>query len=385
MVDSSHYGANLLQNYSQPGMPLYDVVQGLQQRKTRFDPTMLSKARVEVQRKGAESDRSTYPFQEDFTGYLFGDEKRRVIMFIEGVFHGNTNLSTIIPIDLGHNPHQLFQEPRGNLTIDSIVTFDQTRGYLYSDQFRRMYGEDLAALGVYAFEVEKSRFFYFKQSELGDMFGRSLRKNDTIPLEEMVLLVPSIIPAERVVLTEVEAPSQEVHTPMNVSYRLKQSLKKKLLDRLTDRSYKPGRKVKVRLISDWVAHRPVLPTMDDVNYLEAFLKSNPTIGNSRIEHWYTNDYYMEEPKKGSGRQFKAKNVIVIVTTNGFEPALREIQIVDTQQYHINELRKGAEKHKDYEERKEKKRVRKQRTGDATRRIEDVLGQVFVRENDFISL
>ena len=50
-------------------------------------------------------------------------------------------------------------------------------------------------------------------------------------------------------------------------------------------------------------------------------------------------------------QFKAKNVIVIVTTSGHEPALREIQIVDAEQYYVNELKKGEERHDELEKKK----------------------------------
>lgn len=378
MADANHYGGNLLQNYSKPGMPLYDVVQGLQQGRLGFDPAILGRARAEAQRKSAELDRSTYPFQEDLSHYLFGDSPRRVVMFVSGVFHGNGSIPTVIPIDLGPNPHQLFQKPHGNSTIDSSVTFDQTRRYL--ETFRSAYGSEIARLGIDKFEVDKSRFFYFRQPELEDMFGRRLKKDDRISLEEMALLVPLVISTDRVALTEIDAPLGDVQTPMHVSYRLKQSLEAKLLDRLCDGPYGP--RSKVRLIADWVAHRPVLPTIGEVNALEAFLKSSPTIGNSRIEYLYTNNYYDEKPKKGSGRQFKAKNVIVVVTTNHFDPALREIQIVDAGQYAINELQKGEARH-DELEKKRGNVPRKERAARA--KIADVLDQIFIRENDLVPL
>jgi len=377
MADTQHYGTNLLQNYSRQG-PLYDVMQELQQGKLVFDSATLGRARAEAQKKAVELDRSTYPFQEDLMRYLFGDYTKRVIMFVSGTFHGKESLPTVMPIDLGSNPHQLFQEPHGNLTIDSAVTFEQTKRYL--DAFRSTYSGEAARLGINDFEVDKSRFFYFRQRDLEDMFGRHLKRGQTISLEEMALLAPLVISTDRIGLTEIAAPSGDVQTPMHVSYRLKQSLGAKLVDRLSDGPYKPGSKV--RLIADWVAHRPVLPTMGEVNALEAFLKTNPTIGNSKIGYRYTNDYYVEEPKMGSGRQFKAKNVIVIVTTSGHEPALREIQIVDAEQYYVNELKKGEERHDELE--KKKSNVpRKKRA--AQEKIGRVLDQIFVPENDFAPL
>ncbi|MEK6949917.1 MAG: hypothetical protein AABX34_06855 [Nanoarchaeota archaeon] len=378
MASANHYGTNFMENYSKPGMPLYDVVRGLQQGRLGFDSTILSRARADAQRKSAELDRSTYPFQEDLAYHLFGDSERRVIMFVSGAFHGKESVPTVIPIDLGSNPHQLFQKPGGNLTIDSSVTFDQTGRYL--ETFRSTYGSELSKLGISEFEVDKSRFFYFRQSDLEDMFNRRLKKGQTISLEEMAFLVPLVISTDRIALTEIDAPSGDVQTPMHVSYRLKQSLEAKLLDRLSDGPYEP--RSKVRLIADWVAHRPVLPTIDEVNALESFLKSNPIIGNSRVEYLYTNDYYNENPKKGSGRQFKAKNVIVVVTTGHYEPALREIQIVDSIQYFENELLKGQTSHVEFE----KKRASVPRRKKVAREvIKGVLDGIFIKTNDFIPL
>ena len=380
MADSNHYGSNLMQNYFLPDSAIHQVIGGLQRGQMSFDVGTINKARSEVQRKSVGLDASTYPFTDDFARYFFNNEKSRVIMFVEGVFHGNTDLATVIPIDLGPNPHQLFEEPHGNTTIDSTVTFDQTTEYLHSDHFRSANAKTLENLGAYEFEVQKSRFFYLMQPDLEDMFGRQLKRGEAIAFEEMALLVPTLISTDYIVLTETKAPSKDAQTPMHVSYRLKQSLEAKLLDRLRDGPYKPGSKV--RLIADWVAHRPVLPTIEDVYALEAFLRSNPTIGNSRVEYLYTNNYYIEEPKKGSGRQFKALNVIVKVTTSGHESALREIQIVDAKQYSINELQKGEERH-DELEKKRGNVPRKER--DARKKNEEVLDQIFIQENDFVPL
>lgn len=378
MAQQAHYGTNLMQNYFNPDDATHQVIQGVQQGRTRLDAGLISRARNDVQRKSHDLDKSTYPFAEDLARYMFGDGTRRVIMFVEGVFHGKDDLATVIPIDLGNNPHQLFQTPGVNSTIDYKVTFEQTGEYLM--RFKGTHGNELAALGAYEFEVGKSRFFYFKQSDLETIFGRHLIKHQTITLEEMALLAPLIIPSESVMLTEVKAPSQDARTPMHVSYRLKHSLEEKLLNRLIREKYEDKRNV--RLIADWVAHRPVLPTRGEVEVLEAFLRTSPTIGNSKIKYLYTNDYYKDEPKKGSGRQFKAKNVIVVVTTDHYEPALREIQIVDAEQYAKNELEKGAENHDDFKKRRANV-PRKERA--ARKKIEGVLDQIFIKTNNFIPL
>src|SRR3989338_5212601 len=204
MASANHYGTNFMENYSKLCMPLYDVVQALQQGKNSFDPAILNRARAEAQRKAVELDRSTYPFQEDLAYHLFGDSARRVVMFVSGAFHGNEIIIKVIPIDLGPNPHQLFQKPGGNSTIDSTVTFDRTADYLHSDQFRGMYGEELEKRGIYAFEVDKSRFFYFRQPDLEGMFNGRLRKSQTISLEKMALLAPLVISTDRVGLTEID-------------------------------------------------------------------------------------------------------------------------------------------------------------------------------------
>lgn len=383
MAQEAHYGVHLLQNYFGLESAIYQVIQGMQQGHTSFDAGLINRARNDVQRKSHNLDRSTYPFAEDFASYLFGNgQPIRVIMVIDGVFQGDAPVETIIPIDLGSNPHLLFQDTHGNTTIDSFVTFEKTRESL--EQYRASHTEKLSERGIYDLQVRKSRFFYFRQQDLGDFFGRRLGKNGTIALEEMAALAPLIIPTDYVMLEEVEVPSIDTYlasAPIHVSYRLKQSLAEKLLNRLTkDNNHKGSN---VRLIADWVAHRPVVPTMDDVEALESFLRRNPTIGNSRVEYLHTNDYYNEPPKSiGGSPNFKAKNVIVRVRTAGFEPAIREIQIVDSRQYFENELLKGQTSHVEFEKKRSSvpRQVRVLRSS-----FEDVLTQIFMRENDYIPI
>lgn len=393
MANTNHYGANLVENYFPPDSAIYRVIQGMQNGRTRVDVELVNRAKLEAQHISGVLDESTYPFALDLAKHLYGSDLR-VIMFTQGTFHGNTQVPTILPIDLGSNPYQLFQKANG--TIDTTVTFEQTREFLGG--YKETHREDLSRMDMYKFEVGKSRFFYFKQEDLENFFlrfGRKL-KEDTIPLEDMMLLVPMVVSTNYVALEQVRNPSIDDYVqiaPLHTSYRLKgeRSLLEKLVNRLTDINAENGSRTnrkngnEVRLIADWVAHRLVVPNVDDVYKLEAFLKSNPTIGTSEVNYLYSNNYYEEEPKKGSSRQFKALNVIIEVTTNGHAPAVREIQIVDKEQYYINELDKGETSHTALEERRKKEDNIPRIVKDKRKKIEEVLGQIFPIDDNLISL
>ena len=392
MASQGHYGGNLLQNYRDIDS-LINVVGEMQQGKTRFNEILLGKARNDAKRNSRKMDESTYPFGEDIADHLYDGQLRRVVMFVQGIFHGNSNIPTIIPVDLGNNTYPLFQQSSGNSTIDDNVTFDKTREFL--DHYIETHGDELGRRGVYKFEVGKSRFFYFRESDLVRFFSRfgvEVSNGKTIPFGDLALLAPLTVPTRYVALDEVDLedglePSPEWYreiAPVQVSHRLKNSLEDKLVNRLTtSEGIKDG---SVRLVADWVAHRPVVPTLEDVYKLEAFLKENPTMGNSQIEYRYTNNKYREEErKKGSSRDFKALNVIVEVTTNGFSPAIREIQIVDQEQYFRNELSKEGDNHDLFKARRSNEDDMSEADIIKRKSLRKVLSQIFVPDNNDIPI
>jgi len=376
MLSQEHYGENLVQNYFGDHTKIYEIIQDMQQGKTRFDAGKVAKANVEVQAKSGELDNPTYKFAQDLSRFVYGlREPRRVVMFVEGTFYGRNDIETIIPFDLGNNPHQLFKKDPRYKTVDDAVTFEETRRFLERN------GSYLSQAGFDAFQVGKSRFFYFKESDLSD-----LGHLDEDGRVKMTGLVPLIVPTKGYVVTEeVEEPSLEDYmqfAPLHVSYRFKKSLMEKIINRML---FWETEGENIRLIADWVAHRPVVEDREAVDSLEQRLIGSSRIGiNSSLNYEYTNDYYSEEPKKGSSRQFKVKNVVVTTTTRGSpNPTLREIQIVDRKQYFENELSKDGEKSREeYEEGR----------SDIPRRkviryyeLRDVLEQIFIVENEVIPI
>lgn len=342
MPSIEHFGKNLLGNYFNESTAIYEIIGGMQQGKTLFDPSLVARANIEVRAKSKELDNSTYKFAQDFSRMLYGHQnRRRVIMFVEGTFYGSSNIETVIAIDLGNNPHDLFRTDHRYPTVDAAVTYEQTIRFFEEN------GNYLSREGYDAFELGKSRFFYFKESDLAEK--GHLDEDGNV---KMTGLVPLVVPTKGYVMTEeVEDPSLNKYmqfAPLHASYRFKNSMMDKLLDRTVSRKNTEG---EVRLIADWVAHRSIVRTKEDVDSLEQRLQTPGNIGNNSSIEWnYTNDYYSESPKKSSSIQFKAKNVVVTVTTKGFpDKSLREIQVVDKEQYFINELSKNVDKtREDYE-------------------------------------
>ncbi len=330
-----------------------------------ISPDVRRRARAEVQTKNSALDASTYPFAQALNDHIYHGARRRVIMLVYGAFHGAEDVESIVPIDLGLSPYELFQKRSSHTTIDEYVTYE------HMGRFIERHRGNLSKKGAREFEVEKSRFFYFSDSDLAEFAGRDLDPyRGGMLLEDLVRLVPLIVPTEvHVVLDEVVGEPNlgdyMSSAPTHVSYRLKQSLAPKLLDKLGT----PKGKIKEGgdpeddsvsdIIVDWVAHRSVVPTIEDVNALEEFLKGNPPIQGSQVEFLYTKDYY-EHPKANG---FRAKNVVVRVRTSGYEPCIREIQIVDRGQNFVNEIKKGMESHSEHE--KKRKIVSKKRRESVT--------------------
>jgi hypothetical protein len=115
-----------------------------------------------------------------------------------------------------------------------------------------------------------------------------------------------------------------------VSYRLKQSETQKLVHKLT---FPEGRIDEKERLSDWVAHRIVFETEEELERAEDFFKENPTIGDSRIKYKYTKDYY----KKPKINLFRSKNVVVEGRTKKYKPCIREVQLMHFPQFHYNYL------------------------------------------------
>ena len=159
----------------------------------------------------------------------------------------------------------------------------------------------------------------------------------------MARLVPLITPTPgHVGIEAVETPTFDEYiqsAPLFNSYRLKESLTRKILRRL-------GSKKVSGEITDWVAHRRILATKEDVYNLESLLSGSPRLRESQIEHISTKDNHENPPPSGYG----GLKVVVVVTTKGYDPCVREIQIVDREQYYRNEFEPGISSHDAHERR-----------------------------------
>ncbi|MBI3026932.1 hypothetical protein HYY70_02370 [Candidatus Woesearchaeota archaeon] len=338
---------HLLSHYVSPDSAIHQIIANTRQgflagEKRRFGEGLVSKAKSEFQTKARDLDASTYPFTQDLSRHLYGSDAR-VVMLVEGMFHGSEPVKSIIPIDFGFNPYLLFKNS-GSTTIDERVTVEQTTEFL--DRV------GTATNGFSSFAIAASRFFYFKAGELEQ---KGFMKDGEL---DMTKLVPFISPTPGyIVLTPVRTPSigeYMEYAPVHTSYRQKASLASKLLKlaSLPYGSIQENGEGTEQPISDWVAHRPVVGTLDEVFEFESFLRSAPRIGNFDVEHIHTTNFY-EKPKPSG---FKALKVVVLAHPTGanagrFEPSVRGIQIVDKSTYFENEFVEGRTSHLDYDKRR----------------------------------
>ncbi len=369
---------SVLHHYFHDDSAIHQIIMGIRAgfldgSERKFNPDLIDRSRGEVLLKRRALDASTYPFAQDLSEKVYG-EKGRVVGLVEGEFKGDSNINSIksiVPIDLGTNPYLFFRTCQKDTTIDNCVTIETTKAYIEE------YKDELSKRGYNHFEVGKSRFFYFRQKDL-EFFSN---KGEL----DMVKLVPLLCPTDYVVLKKVKRISPEEYTelaPNHTSYRLKESLTRKLLKKFG--LPKGGIKIRNRegviseknIVVDWVGHRTVCYSRNEVNDLEVLLKSSPLIGKSKIDYLYTKDYY----KKPKG-QFKAKKVITVVSTKNYEPCIREIEVVDKNQYFENEFRKRTE-HKEHVK-KQKKVSKKKRSVNA--HYKEILEQIFIKDISVIPI
>lgn len=362
-------GSALMGRYFGLESAMSQVVDKLQQGRKRIDFGLVSRAREEVQAKSAVLDTPTYRFAQDLSFHLYGGEERRIVMLVEGVFHGDSETQSLIPIDLGNNPWRLFKHHEGHDTIDDAVTLESTRDFV-----ERNSGY-LTEQGYRSVDVGSSRFFYFGKSNLESF----LDENGKL---DMARLVPLIVPTEGrvvanevdggIVLDQVASPTLDDYmktAPIHVSYRLKKSMVEKLCRRIV---YDKGKGP----VSDWVAHRPVVDSPEDVEVLAAFLRESKRVGkNSRFDYLETKHNYEDESANGH----RVETIVGRIETKGFEPSVREIQIVDKEQYFANELSSGRTSHA----------AHKGRIGHISRKIREdydrvkaVLEQIFGTQEEF---
>ena len=344
---------NILRHYFHPDSAMYLIAEALRRGFVNKDTkpvddignALIESAKAEVGLVHKSLDESSFTFAQDFNKYLFQTDNIndiRVIMLVEGKFHGNDVIKRIIPFDLGSNPYTLFKGVPSDTTIDDEVTLSKVHNYFLQ------HGDFALGKGYTKFEVEKSRFFYLKDEDLLRL--RFYKEDGSLDLIRLVPLVSST--NGYVALNKVETPTLEDYmasAPLHSSQRLKHSLaiktlKKSRQSKLLNLVLNPnGTIISDDSITDWRGFRHIVPREEDAYTLQRILHQNPKIFNSTLEEIYYKDYY-KKPKV----EFKALIEISRVSTKGFQPCITEIQIVDMETYHDNEVRKGSTNHSEYE-------------------------------------
>ena len=386
-----------MESYFVPDSATYKIIEVMRKgildnKKVGFPDEVIRKARKEVQRKRKELDESAYEFAYSLNNEVFGRfNKGRVVMLVNGRFIGikedadyrksepDREEGYTIPIDLGTNPHSLFEDIGTYPTIDAKVTEEKTQQFLGEN---RQY---LRGMSMEGFIIDSSRFFYFDDAEVSEGFSTEGGVLDMQRLVPLITELPLYLFANGEIRKSAELiPSAKDYGHIAirfVSYRLKQSETKKLADKLT---YSPGEIGEEKVIVDWVAHRLVLREEEDVHAVEDFLRGNPTIGDprttySRIKHKHTDNYYAEPKPNG----FRNMNVSVEVRTKGFKPCVREIQIVDLTQFYPNEINIHDPRH--HKQQKKRREHVSKRKSELKIHYEGILQQIFGKDLIFIKI
>jgi len=360
---------NLMQHYFGRDSAVYDILHHMRLdyvkgQAPRVDDCLIRRANKEINSVRAALDKSTYPFMRDFNEYVFGGLKRqRVVLLIEGKFLGERALESVIGVDLGIDPHDLYKGHNVKGTIDDAIALEKTEKFLDGARvtLRRNNWE--------AFSVNASKFFYFEDDELS-----KFQIDGQIDLRKLIPLVTET--KSYVGIQPLEIPSKKQYledSPRFVSYRLKTSLKKKLL-------WKLGLKEigEQSMISDWAASRVITSDKEEARRLVNFLESSPRIGQSGVQFILTKDFY-SEPKPNEYRGYK---VVVLVSTPGHKPSVREIQVVDRNQYYDNEINPNSPAH----HAKHKQKVNRLKGKENVRDVCDILlEKMFGRSEELIQI
>jgi hypothetical protein len=314
-------------------------------KKIKFFQSEIFQARDEVNSLKKSMDEQTFPLTQHLNEHVFNGDSRRSYIIIEGKLYSDRShhIDTQIIYDLGVNSSRFFRQDPGSDTIDSMLTRDFAELYIMDKK------EKLKKIGYDRLEIERSRFFYFRDSGL-DPF------RDDSGIVDISKLMPLVCSNQGYIFTEKvsdlnQTKYNEIYLP-HVSARLKKSLLRKVMNKIRiDRQLDDSDK-----ISDLGANRIVVPTLEEAIKLNEFFEGNPILTSgkpgrglkSAFLHAATQDRY-KDPKEAGNSEYKAFIEVLRIKT-GKNNNYREIQIVDSEQYRKNELVKGATDHTQMEKR-----------------------------------
>lgn len=332
----------------------------------RFREELLRAAKREIDRVMTKLDESAYPFARDLSHHVFDGQSRRMIALIEGafVYKDGQTLESMIGVDLGTNPWQVFQDGNLHETIDSMATRYAVQQYFaaHRDELK----------GIKGFDVAKSHFLY-----LSDKAAAQLDMPDLVPLIKYT---------KRAGFTPVSVPSPVEYSEMLplplTSYRLKASLTGKLVDKLG-----LPRISRDDVIRDWAGHRVVVEDEGRARDLAQFLNGSPTIGSSdtsRIECIEYEDGYKLPEDSG----FKTLKITARVTVTEGRPitTIRRIHILDRNEYYKSEVRPKGPANRLQFERKREQRIRSSgATNQSLIDAQEVLGKLFGKPTGLVEV
>lgn len=372
---------NPVQNYFSEDSHTSELVSEMRKgiltgRKPRFGAGLIASAQSEVDAQRTTLDQSTHPFAQDLANTSFRDYTRKgALLVVDGLFYarsGAQNLDSVLGIDITQKVHELFKKHSSRGTIDAYVSRHQT------DVFLNSHRRELLQRQLDLFRLRASKFFYFDLNDLS-----AFSEGSGVDMARLVPLITEI--GSYVFLTPSNTPRRSEYNeaaPRFVSYRLKRSIASKILYKL----FFPIPIEERNVITDWAAHRVVVADEAEARDLESHLRGSPRIGNSKVEFVDTRDYYANKKRN----EFRNFNVIAIVTTKGYEPATREIQIVDRDQYYRNEVDpRSPANHRRFKERQAEKLRRLLKRDRKLREFHDyyrvMLDDIFGREEIIIQI
>jgi hypothetical protein len=307
---------------------------------TGIDSKLIQKAKDEFSEFRRGIDAVTPYFSRELADITLGADSRRRIVVVHGGFEGDYNERSIIGYDLGSNSHMLYKaegKPKKE-TKDDNITKEAVRDYL------RSHYEELRRRGVDGFRVTNSALFSIREADL-KYFRNTYGE---IGMEQLLPLVAdTILNTDKqtgyVGINLVHLPDRNFyveHSPSFTSSRIKSTLGRKLIRQLLLTETVP--------IRDIGAHRCKIASPDAVRDLDERIGQGH-VGKSKVEiiPGTKKDFYRNPKPNGyKGIQFSA----YVTTKRG--KFVREIQLVDSEQYYKNEVDPNNSAHHRQQEKKQ---------------------------------
>jgi hypothetical protein len=370
--EAVEYNRCLVEYFSKPGNPLYDLIFSVQNIVRASNPIMpifprykeICSAKQKMEDIIKSHDAGNQKFATDLTDYALGRGKKRAMMIAETYpidQYGKSKDPLYIVVGLGENPHSLYKKSTIFPTIDEDITRKLSTQFLIEHKNSL---NNLIKQGYSSLEVKSSNFFYFLESDLQnlDLLKPNKSKGSTVL-------------NTRKLATLVHYIRQEKGSPFFIDVKDTDSkflanLKKDYfnfgLDFTTHRTknrvalgIKIARKIvencltdieidEKELIGDLCGHRIKISKKEDLESLDRLMimgqffesikdgpkqigigKKSDLISILRSTNYFTDPKYALDPKK----DYKRISYYLNTITRGFtEENVREVQVYEENQF-----------------------------------------------------